>query len=258
MVRNEKFVPFDFFENCKPGNPVITLERILTKIEDDDFKEDFFALTALFRLIDGLDIIVSRVGDPNEEALKKWVIRRDLEYNFKRMESLVERMASRFSDTPLQQASFIKNFFLEIKEKIEGKESISINELAKQLSQSQFKEWEEYRMLLSYCYFIGAQEGHFDLHSSVSGTDIEYEGGRHFKIVLLTEKEEGELRKMEVYEVGKGTESIYDRLIGDSCYVFRELNTGKKDLEKFLNKVTIQLKNLLTEKIYDEKIWPER
>ena len=256
MVHNGKFVPSDFFENSNPGNPLIPLERILNKIEHKKFKHDFLALTALFRLIDGLDIKVSRVGDPNEEDMKKWVIERDLEYNFKRMESLVESIAMRFSDTPLQQVSFIKNFFLEIKEKIKGKESISINELAKQLSQ--FKEWEEYRMLLSYCYFIGAQEGHFNLHSSVSRIDIEYEGGRCFKITLLTEKKEEKLKEMKVYEVGKGTETIYNRLIGENCYVLRELKSGKEDLRKVLDKVTIQLKNLRTDKICGEpRIWPE-
>lgn len=257
MVQNGKFVPSDFFENSNPGNPLIPLERILNKIEHKKFKHDFLTLTALFRLIDGLDIKVSRVGDPNEEDMKKWVIERDLEYNFKRMESLVERIAMRFSDTPLQQVSFIKNFFLEIKEKIKGKESISINELAKQLSQ--FKEWEEYRMLLSYCYFIGAQEGHFNLHSSVAKIDIEYEAGRCFKVILLTEKEKGDLEKMEVYEVGKGTETIYDRLIGENCYVLRELKSGKEDLGKVLDKVTIQLKNLPTDKIYGEpRIWTRK
>ena len=256
MVQNGKFVPSDFFDNSNPGNPLIPLERILNKIEHKKFKHDFLALTALFRLIDGLDIKVSRVGDPNEEDMKKWVINRDLEYNFKRMENLVERIAMRFSDNPLQQASFIKSFFLEIKEKIKGKESISINELAKQLSQ--FKEWEEYRMLLSYCYFIGAQEGHFNLHSSVAKIDIEYEAGRCFKVILLTEKEKGDLEKMEVYEVGKGTETIYDRLIGENCYALRELKSGKEDLGKVLDKVTIQLKNLRTGDIYGKsRIWPE-
>ena len=165
-------------------------------------------------------------------------------------------MSSRFSEDVLQQASFVKNFLFDVKEKIKKKESLSINELAQQLSQ--FKEWEEYRMLLSYCYFIGAQEGHFDLHSSVAKIDIEYEGGGCFKVVLFTEKEkEKELEKMEVYEVGKGTESIYERLIGEDCYVLRELKSGKKDLGKVLDKVTIQLKNLRTEDGYGEKVWPE-
>lgn len=257
MVQNGKFIPSDFFEKSKFGNPIIPLERILNETEDEKFKEDFFALTALFRLIDGLDIKVSRVGDPNEEDMKKWVIERDLEYNFKRMESLVERMAMRFSDTPLQQASFIKNFFLEIKEKINGKQSISINELAKQISQ--FKEWEEYRMLLSYCYFIGAQEGHFDLHSSVSGIDIKYEGGRCFKITLLTEKKEEKLKEMKVYEVGKGTESVHDRLIGKNCYVLKELKSGRKDLKRVLESIAIHLKSSINGDEYGEpRIWPER
>ncbi len=249
-VRNGKFVPLDFFENCKPGNPVIPLERILNEVEDKNFRENFFSLMALFRFIDGIDTKVSRVGDPKEEALKKWVIKRDLEYNFKRTRSLVERMASRFSDSPLEQVSFVKNFFLEIKEKIERKESISINELAKQLSQ--FKEWEEYRMLLSYCYFIGAQEGHFDLHSSVSGIDIKYEGGRCFKITLLTEKKEEKLKEMKVYEVGKGTESVYDRLIGKNCYVLKELKSGRKDLKRVLERIAIHLKSSVTDNEYGE------
>jgi CheY-like chemotaxis protein len=254
MVRNGKFIPSDFFEDSKPGRPVIPLEKILDEVGDGKFKQDFLALVALFRLIDGLNIRVSRVGDPNEEDMKKWVIKRDLEYNFKRMKDLTERMSTRFSGMPLQQASFVKSFLLDVKEKIERKESISINELAKQLSS--FKEWEEYRMLLSYCYFIGAQEGHFDLHSSVSGIEIEYEGGRCFKITLFTEKDEKKLKEMKVYEVGKSTESVYDRLIGEDCYILRGLRTGKKDLEKILDQVTIQLKNLQTGMRYGKpRIW---
>ena len=257
MIEKDKFVPSDFFENSTPGKPVITLERILDKVGNKEFKEDFFALMALFRFIDGLDIKVSRVGDPKEEILKKWVIKRDLEYNFRKMRNLIERMATKFLDKPLERASFIKNFFIEIKEKIERRESLSINELAKQLSQ--FREWEEYRMLLSYCYFIGAQGGHFDLHSSVSGIEIVYEGGKCFKITLLTEKDEQELKDMKVYEVGKGTESVYDRLIGENCYVLKELKSGSKDLKRVLKRISIHLKNSVTDNEYGEpKIWTER
>jgi len=255
MVRNGKFIPSDFFENSTPGKPVIPLERILNEIKDNDFKNNFLVLTALFRFIDGLDIKVTRVGDPNEEDMKKWVINRDLEYNFKRMERLVERMANIFSNNALQQASFVKSFFLDMKEKIKKKESISVNELAQQLSQ--FEEWEEYRMILFYCYFIGAQEGHFDLHSSIESIEIKYLGGRCFEIILLTEKEEQELKNLQVFEVGKGTESLYDRIIGKSCYTLRELNSGAGDLKKVLNKVIIRLKNSITGDIYGEpKIWP--
>jgi len=208
---------------------------------------------ALFRFIDGLDIKVGRVGDPNEENLKKWVIERDLEYNFKRLKDIVEKMSLKFSNQYEQQL-FIKNFFFDVKEKIKQKQSLSINELADQLNN--FEEWEEYRMLLSYCYFISAQEGHFDLHSSVSEIEIEYKGGRCFNITLFSEKDKDELKRMEIYEVGKGTESVYDRLIGKNCYILKELKTGAKDLERILDKITIQLKNLSTGKRYGEpKIW---
>lgn len=255
MINEGKFIPLDFFENSEPGKPVIPLERILDKIGNHQFKEDFLILTALLRFIDGLDIKISRVGDPNEEEIKKWVIKQDLKYNFKRMEDLVKRMATKISQNPLNQTSFIKSFFLDVKEKIEKKESIPINELAQQLSQ--FEEWNEYRMLLNYCYFIGAQEGHFDLHSSVSKIEINYKSEGYFEISLFTEKEKSDLEKIQLYEVGRRMESVYERLIGESsCYVIKELRSGGEDLKKIINGINIQLRNLQTGEILGEKQWP--
>jgi hypothetical protein len=187
--------------------------------------------------------------------MKKWVIRNDLKYNLGRLKNLVERLSERYSDDPLEKASFVKNFLLDVQSKILDQESIQINALASQLSQ--FKEWEEYRVLLSFCYFIGAQEGHFDLHSSISKIDIENIGGRNFKITLWTEKNEKYLRDKKIFEVGKGTETIFDRLIGKDCYIFRELNSGKKNLSNIFDLVTIELRSLVEMKpIEKPMIWP--
>jgi len=189
--------------------------------------------------------------------MKKWVIKNDLQYNLGRLKNLVERLSERFSDDPLEKASFVKNFLLDVQSKILNQESIQINALASQLSQ--FKEWEEYRVLLSFCYFIGAQEGHFDLHSAVSEIDIENIGGRNFKITLWTEKDEKNLKDKKVFEVGKGTETIFDRLIGKNCYILRELNSGKEGLSNIFDQVTIELKSLIDMKSIGEQIiWPQR
>ena len=139
MVQKNKFIPRDFFFNCNPNNGVITLESILDKLPSSSFKEDFFSLVALFRFIDGLDIKVTRVGDPNERELKLWVIQRDLEYNFRRLEVLAERMADKVAENQFHRELFIKNFYLDVKEKVEKKESLIVNELARRLKN--FEEW---------------------------------------------------------------------------------------------------------------------
>jgi len=255
MTDKGKFIPADFFENCQYGKPIIHLSRILEKLDNSDFTKDFLSLVALFRFIDALDIRISRVGDPKEEVMKKWVIKNDLKYNLGRLKNLVERLSERYSDDPLEKASFVKNFLLDIQSKILNQESIQINTLASLLSQ--FKEWEEYRVLLSFCYFIGAQEGHFDLHSSISKIDIENKGGRNFKITLWTEKDADNLKDKKIFEVGKGTETIFDRLIGDNCYIKRELNSGKEDLRNIFDEVTIELRSLVDMKpIGKPIIWP--
>jgi len=255
MTDKGKFIPADFFENCQYGKPIIHLSRILERLDNSDFTKDFLSLVALFRFIDALDIRISRVGDPKEEVMKKWVIKNDLKYNLGRLKNLVERLSERYSDDPLEKASFVKNFLLDIQSKILNQESIQINTLASLLSQ--FKEWEEYRVLLSFCYFIGAQEGHFDLHSSISKIDIENKGGRNFKITLWTEKDADNLKDKKIFEVGKGTETIFDRLIGDNCYIKRELNSGKEDLRNIFDEVTIELRSLVDMKpIGKPIIWP--
>jgi len=256
MVREGKFIPLDFFENSDKKRGVITLERILEEMSDPDFKRDFFSLVALFRFIDGLDIKISRVGDPNEEKLKKWVIKRDREYNFKRLRRLVENMALRFSNDPLQQELFVKSFSLDIEEKIREEKSLSLSELARHLTR--FEEWwEEYRMLLNYCYFISAQPGHFDLHSSIERIEIRHLCGKKFEITLWTERTEKDLKDKKVFEVGKGTQTLYDRIIGkDKCYVIKELNTGKEDLKKLIDEVTIVLKSSITgDTIGEPVVW---
>ncbi len=257
MIDKGKFIPTDFFENCQYGKPIIHLHRILEKLDNSDFNKDFLSLVALFRFIDALDIRVSRVGDPKEETMKKWVIKNDLKYNLGRLKNLVERLSERYSNDPLEKASFVKNFLLDVQSKIYNQESIQINALASQLSQ--FKEWEEYRVLLSFCYFIGAQEGHFDLHSSISKIDIENKGGRNFKVTLWTEKDADNLKEKKIFEVGKETETIFDRLIGKNCYIFRELNSGKEDLSNIFDQVTIESRSLVDMKPIEKPIiWPQR
>lgn len=104
---------------------------------------------------------------------------------------------------------------------------------------------------------MALKKGHFDLHSSISKIDIENKGGRNFKITLWTEKDADNLKDRKIFEVGKGTETIFDRLIGDNCYIKRELNSGKEDLRNIFDQVTIELRSLVDMKpIGKPIIWP--
>jgi len=258
-----KFIPLDLFENSDRTQPIIPLERILVEIGDDEFSEHFLALVALFRFIDGIDIHITRVGDPNEEALKKWVIQRDLEYNLDRLKELVRKMALQTSKE--LQPLFVKNFYLDVREKIENGASLAINRLANEFRVF-FKSYEdaalleEYLMLVNYCYFLKAQPGHFKLHAAVEKINVQYIESRSFCFTLYTPHEKGYLEKHKIFEVGKEEETLYGRLIDENrCYILRELNEGERYLKNFIKYVEIKLKSSSTHLEIGKPVsWPSK
>jgi len=76
---------------------------------------------------------------------------------------------------------------------------------------------------------------------------------------LWTEKDADNLKEKKIFEVGKETETIFDRLIGKNCYIFRELNSGKEDLSNIFDQVTIESRSLVDMKPIEKPIiWPQR
>lgn len=258
LVEKERYIPLDFYEYGKRDNRVITLERILNELNDEKFKEVFLSLMALLRLVDSIDIKVSRVGDPLEKGLKLRVIKEDLKSVLERLKILVERWAQSFQKEH-ERMIFIKNFYQDVSEKIERGETISINRLGRLLEQ--FPDLESYRMLVNYAYFIKAQPGHFNLHASVDDIEIEHAGAKSFKIRLITSKTRRYLEKERVFETSQTEESLYERLIGkERCYILNEIKEMEDYIKNFIDHVEIELYSKSEGKVLNEEpvIWFKR
>ena len=237
-LRKGKYIPLDFYEGYSRERAPVYLEKILDILGNDGFKEVFLTLLALFRFVDGIDIKISRVGDPLEAKMRKAVIKHDCIYVQSRLEKTVKKMSMHISD-PHMRSLFLINFYNNVLEKIDQNESIRINEMINQLKN--FDEMEEYLALVNYLYFLKAQPGHISLHSSVEDIKIEHLGGKIFKISLMTSRSKEELEAEEVYEVGKVKETLYERLIGKNCYVIRELNNVKKYLSNLVDDKELEI-----------------
>jgi len=85
---------------------------------------------------------------------------------------------------------------------------------------------------------------------------FEYKGNGRLDITLVTDISEKELKEKKVRERGKKEQSVYKRLIGKECYVFKELEGAKHYLSYFFNEVKLRLKHESGE-IYEESGWPE-
>ena len=249
LFEKKKLIPLEYYIGRKReyGN-ILTLKKILDK-RDDGIKDNFLGLCALFRFIDSIDIRNIRVGDLTEKELKDIVITRDKEYQFRKL----GREIKAISETSVESMIFAWAF-QDIRKKIESGEFTEL-ELPEELLKSP-EELENFRALLDYASFIALQPSHFDLHSSVKDIKFEYKGSKHLDITLVTEKEVEELKKKKVRERGKKEQSLYERLIGKDCYVFKELEGAKQYLEDFFSKVRLRLINE-NGTIYDERVWPE-
>ena len=243
-----KFIPIDYFEGGeRKADRIIYLERIVNEWEPEcrkgekkENREKLLQLASLFRLVDGLDTKRSRVGDITEMALKKNVIREDKEYEISKIRKEVENLA-RFCKSPSEEAVFVKVFFEMVREKIEKGEIVKMEQLESMVTDK--RVLEDYILHVNYASFIAVQPGHFSLHSSIDEIEINYEGNERFQFVLITNKDKEELEKESVLERGREEETLFDRLIGKSCYVLSELNSGKRFLKNLIREVAVILQD---------------
>jgi hypothetical protein len=255
LLRDKKSIPLEYYKGKeKKDENILTLEKILKKrVKDkDEFIKKFLRLTILFRFIDAIDIRRIRVGDVTEKALKTTLIENDKEYQFRKLEKEIERLTRDYP--PAEQALFVKIFFQDIKEKIKSGEFIELG-LPKELLKDP-QELENYESLVDYASYISFQKTHFDLHSSVKEINFIYKGNRSFEIVLITDKEKEKLEKSKVIERGKPIQSVYERLIGENCYILSELRGAEDYLKDLIKSVTIKLINERGE-VYGERRWQE-
>lgn len=229
----------------------IIKERLEKKKE---LKNKLLHLVALFRFIDSIDIRNIRVGDITEKELKEAVIKNDAEYQLKKLEKEIKALSRQYTKTPIESALFVKSFYQDIVEKIKTGEFTQLN-LPKELIENS-EELENYEVLTDYAAYVAFQPTHFSLHSSVKDIKFNYKGNGRLDITLLTDKDEKKLKKEKVRERGKKEQSVYERLIGEECYVFKELEGAKHYLRDFFSKVRLRLMNG-NGTIYDERVWPE-
>jgi len=255
LLRDKKSIPLEYYKGKeKKDENILTLEKILKKrVKDkDEFIKKFLRLTILFRFIDAIDIRRIRVGDVTEKALKTTLIENDKEYQFRKLEKEIKRLTRDYP--PAEQALFVKIFFQDIKEKIKSGEFIELG-LPKELLKDP-QELENYESLVDYASYISFQKTHFDLHSSVKDINFIYKGNGSFEIVLITDKEKEKLEKSKVIERGKPIQSVYERLIGENCYILSELKGAEDYLKDLIKSVTIKLINERGE-LYGERRWQE-
>jgi hypothetical protein len=259
LLSDKKSIPLEYYkEREKKDENILTLKKILERrmkdnVNKDEFINKFLRLTALFRFIDAIDIKRTRVGDITERALKTTLIENDREYQFRKLEREIKRLTRDYS--PAEQALFVKVFFQDIKEKIKCGEFIELG-LPKDLLKDP-QELENYELLVDYASYISFQKTHFDLHSSVKDIKFIYKGNGSFEIVLITDKEKEELEESKVIERGKPIQSVYERLIGENCYILSELKGAEEYLKDLIKKIKIKLMNENGE-IYGEREWRKR
>jgi len=102
---------------------------------------------------------------------------------------------------------------------------------------------ENYKALVDYAAFIALQPDHFDLHLSIKGMRFEYIKDDHLLITLITDKDENWLRGRQVRERGRKSQSIYERLIGENNYIFKEIEDVEQYLACFFSCVTVKLEH---------------
>ncbi|MCD6101158.1 MAG: response regulator [Candidatus Marinimicrobia bacterium] len=234
-----KRIPLDYYKNKEPKyENILTLEKILEE-RDSERKERILTLTALFRFIDSIDLRVIRVGDITERELKKIVIENDKKYQYYKLAREVKSLSRHYTETTAESALFVKSFYDDPIDEIEKGEFVSLG-----LSKELIKDPEilaNYESLIDYAAFIALQPDHFDLHSSVKEMRFEYIGDSHLSITLITDKDEEWLNEHKVRERGSEKQTIYDRLIGEDNYIFREIKDVRKYLKCFFSQITVML-----------------
>lgn len=102
---------------------------------------------------------------------------------------------------------------------------------------------ENYKALVDYAAFIALQLDHFDLHLSIKEMRFEYINDDHLLITLITDKDENWLRGRQVRERGRKSQSIYERLIGENNYIFKEIEDAEQYLGCFFSNITVKLEH---------------
>ncbi len=244
-------IPVDYYKNKEPKpENVLTLEKILKK-RAPEIKGSFLKLAALFRFVDSIDIHTVRVGDITESKLKKIVIENDKEYQYRKLAREVKNISYHYTKTPTESALFVKSFYNDVIEKIENNELTSLP-----LSEELIREpevLENYKALVDYAAFIALQPDHFDLHLSVKEMQFKYIKEGHLLITLITDRDEKWLKEKKVRERGREEQSIYERLIGENNYIFKEIEDVKRYLKDFFSNITVKLKHE-TDKFHAVKI----
>ena len=254
-----KIIPIDIFKNGeRNADNIITLEKILNKVYNDDSVEKLLGLFALFRLIDGLDNHISRVGDESEKKLKSIVIENDRDYEISAIEKNVATLVKLYCKTPAEKALFVQRYDEDLKREIKEGSVVNFKSLEKLFPNQE--EFENYLLHAYYASFISIQPTHFDFHSSIEDLEINYLGNKKFKFVIKSSKDETKLKEMKVKERGREDTSVFDRLIGEKdCYVLKELNSEKKYLLKhWINGVEIELQDMQGNKLGRRVKWPEK
>jgi hypothetical protein len=204
------------------------------------------------------------VGDKNEKEYRQTVVKKDKEYQIRRLERQVDIMINQIAvDHPVSMAEKIsirKQFYEDVKEKINNYE-IPITTDFYQYAKEKAAAFENYFLNANYASFLSVQDGHFELHSSIYDWEIKRPDPtypKQIEVKYLSEKDESEFRKKIVRDPGeKDLKTIVERLIGSEekefkdGYVLKELSTNEEFLKWLhLRGVIIECRQNQGKKIY--------
>lgn len=172
MQGDGKYIPDEYFET---DDTVLSLEDVLRRRRVPEAAL-VLKLTSLFRLIDGLDIHKTRVGDHSEKSLKARVIEQDKHYYFGRLKALAEHVVLAWGGTGSPYAGQIRQQLVDgpIAAIESRKFTMNMGSQRNWLARAHLQN--EYALLLNYAAFLAVQDGHFDLHACVD--EIVVEPGR--------------------------------------------------------------------------------
>ncbi|MFW5804408.1 MAG: response regulator [bacterium] len=250
MISSGKHIPKEFFfnSNNKSGK-LISLEGILDQRlnNNDTEKQKFLGLTTFFRFIDGLDIHDVRVGDYSEKALKTKVINQDKKYFLNKLQNEIGLIINRLANDNTALALQIHQQLYQIPVEKIGKGEFKLDAGFRSFIEKELGRLDDYWMILNYAQFISVQDGHFDLHSSVSHIDIStiYDDKEHCELIniVFTINKDFDIKRLmetKVREMRKSPTSLLEKLFGNKQkgmlpYTLDELKEGASVLNPYLN-----------------------
>ena len=258
LRRKGKRIPADCYYDRNEETSPIHLKSISDVLNSDNI----LTLTALFRFVDGIDINQNRVGDNTEEGIKKITIARDVSYQKLKLKKEVERIKERYIKDAGMGKRFFSLFYKKFIEDIHREQCVT-EELKRE--QRRYLDTigadlplDNYDMLSDYIQFLSVSDGHYGLHNSIAAVKIEllppHDADKKkplFRIDYISKRDKNYLNSKDEVEVKvfgeKGGCTIKDYLLGtcekggenrnedDVGYVRRELNAGRKYLEKWFD-----------------------